>query len=92
MDTATSVIISILATGFFTHLITNFFGDRKLDKVLKKVEGLADSINLLTVGLKEYVRQDIHREDIKDLYEAIKELREQAEACRACVNYKKAGG
>lgn len=85
------IVVGVLVSGFFTHLITNYMGEKKVERVLVKIEGLSDSIGLLTLSLKEYVKQGDHREDIKDIYEKIERVEDRVALCGGCKNYEKRG-
>ena len=85
------IVVGVLVSGFFTHLVTNHMGEKKVERVLTKIEGLSDSINLLTLSLKEYVKQGDHKEDIKDIYDKIERVEERMALCGGCKNYEKRG-
>ena len=91
MDDVLMIVVGVLVSGFFTHLVTNHMGEKKVERVLTKIEGLSDSINLLTLSLKEYVKQGDHKEDIKDIYDKIERVEERMALCSGCKNYEKRG-
>lgn len=84
MDEILKITVGVLISGFATHLITNYMHDKKDAQFADSIKELSQSFTNLALSLKEYVKQEIHREDIKDIYQRIKDI---SDFCLSCKNH-----
>ena len=91
IDQVLLIVVSILISSFVTHLVTNYVNGKKHDSVMSKLDGLSTSITELALSLKEYVRQEVHKDDISEIYDRIRDVEKEDCECRRCINFKRGG-
>jgi len=91
IDQVLLIVVSILISSFVTHLVTNYANGKKHDSVMAKLDGLSTSITELALSLKEYVRQEVHKDDISEIYDRIRDVEKADCECRRCINFKRGG-